>query len=284
MAKAFSVLSWNVEHFGKSAKNSNQPKKPIGPIIDLVAAQKADVIAIYEVVGKIVFDEIITRMPGYSFHITEGPQSQEILLGIKNNISAFFSQKTTFKSGASMLRPGALLTINKNGVNYSLLFLHLKSLTEPKGFGLRDDMTERAIKFKKTLDKAHIAKGLPGKSNFIFMGDLNTMGMNLTYSDKDITALEEIERLNKRLSTKSVAMKILDKTADATYWPGSKSKYDPGNLDHIVAAEHLKFKSFDSKPVSVRGWVDEDTNAKKDAWTDKFSDHAILYFELQMVT
>jgi endonuclease/exonuclease/phosphatase family protein len=283
MAKAFSVLSWNVEHFGKSTKNSTKPKKQIGPIIDLVATQKADVIVIYEVVGKVVFDEIVIRMPGYSFHITEGPQSQEILVGVKNSISAFFSQKTTFKSGASMLRPGALLTITKNGVNYSLLFLHLKSLTEPKGFGLRDDMTERAIKFKKTLDKAHKAKGLAGKSNFIFMGDLNTMGMNLTYSKKDVSALEEIERLKKRLNRKSVAMEILDKTSDETYWPGSNSKYNPGNLDHVVAAEHLKFKSFDSKPVSVRGWVEESTDAKKDAWTDSFSDHAILYFELQAV-
>ena len=36
MAKAFSVLSWNVEHFGASAPNK-PPKKPVGPIIDLVA-------------------------------------------------------------------------------------------------------------------------------------------------------------------------------------------------------------------------------------------------------
>jgi hypothetical protein len=121
----------------------------------------------------------MVRMPGYQFHITEGPQSQEILVGVKKSISCFFTQKTTFKSGAFMLRPGALLTITKNGVNYPLLFLHLKSLTDPKGFGLRDDMTGRAIKFKKILDKTHKRSGLSGKSNFIFMGDLNTMGMNL---------------------------------------------------------------------------------------------------------
>ncbi len=182
MARAFSVASWNVEHFGKSKKNSNKPKKPIGPIVDYLASQKADIVAVYEVVGKMVFSEVMKKMPGYQFHITEGPQSQEILIGAKKTISCFFTQKTTFKSGASMLRPGALLTITKNGVNYPLLFLHLKSLTEPKGFGLRDDMTERAMKFKKGLDKAHKKSGLSGKSNFIFLGDLNTMGMNLTYT------------------------------------------------------------------------------------------------------
>jgi len=84
-----------------------------------------------------------------------------------------------------MLRPGALLTVTKENVNYPLLFLHLKSLTEPKGFGLRDDMTERAMKFKKEPDEINEKNGPSGKSNFIFLGDLNTMGMNLTYSKKD---------------------------------------------------------------------------------------------------
>ena len=33
MAKAFSVLSWNVKHFGATNKKKNKPKKPIKPII-----------------------------------------------------------------------------------------------------------------------------------------------------------------------------------------------------------------------------------------------------------
>lgn len=283
MAKAFSVASWNVEHFGKTRKNSTTPKKPIGLIIDFLAAQKADIVAVYEVVGKMVFNKIMEKMPGYQFHITEGPQSQEILVGVKTTLSSFFTQKATFKSGAAMLRPGALLTIRKEAVYYSLLFLHLKSLTEPKGFGLRDDMTERAIKFKKTLDKAHKKSGLRGKSNFIFLGDLNTMGMNLTYSKKDISGKEEIDRLAKRLGNQSVGMRILPKSRSVTYWPGSRSSYPKGNLDHVIAANHLKFKQFNGTSVSVRGWVDEATPLQKDQWAKKFSDHALLYFEVQKV-
>ena len=57
----------------------------------------------------------------------------------------------------------------------------------------------------------------------------------------------------------------------------------PSNLDHVVAAKHLKFKSFGGKPVDVRGWVDETTDKKKDAWTRKYSDHALLYFEVQKI-
>ena len=53
MTKAFSVASWNVEHFGATNKNNDKPKKPVGPIIDFLAEQDADVVAVYEVVGKV---------------------------------------------------------------------------------------------------------------------------------------------------------------------------------------------------------------------------------------
>ncbi len=283
MSKAFSVASWNVKHFGATNKGQDKPKKPVAPIIDFLAAQNADIVAVYEVVGKVVFNEVVTKMPDYQFHITEGTQTQEILVGVKKTFTSFFTQKTEFKSGSPYLRPGALLTLVIDGERYPILFLHLKSLSEPKGFGLRDDMTQRAIDFRKILNKAEAAAGGTGSANFIFLGDLNTMGMNLTYSKKDIAAKEEIDRLRKRLAHKSVAMNILDKTEDATYWPGSTSKYDEGNLDHVVAADHLQFKKFGTVSVDVRGWVSEQTNADKDAWAQKFSDHALLYFEVQKI-
>lgn len=224
-------------------------------------------------VSSVVYQTVVDKMPGYSWHITEGPQSQEIMVGVKKNMTAFFTQKTGFQSGQSTLRPGALLTVKVGEKHYPLLFLHLKSLTVPRGFGLRDDQTERAIKFRKTLDKA--AKG---KANYIFLGDLNTMGMNLTYSPKDVSGAEEIERLRKRAAKRD--MVILDKRGPS-WWPGSKSSYSPSNLDHVVAADHLNFKLFGGKPVDLRGWPEETADAKKDKWVERFSDHALLYFEVQ---
>ncbi len=46
MAKAFSVASWNVEHFGVMHKNKAKPKKPVEPIIEYLAQQNADVVAV----------------------------------------------------------------------------------------------------------------------------------------------------------------------------------------------------------------------------------------------
>jgi len=158
--------------------------------------------------------------------------------------------------------------------------LHLKSLRVPKGFGLRDDMTQRAIEFRKVLDRA---SGGSGTANYIFVGDLNTMGMNLTYSNKDVSGAEEIERLKKRAAISSISMKVLDKNYPDTFWPGSNASFGPGDLDHVVAAKHLQFKSFGGAPIDLRGWPQEPTDEKRDAWAKKYSDHALLYFEVQKV-
>ena len=168
MAKIYSLMSWNIEHFKKNQDNQTQQR--IDRITAKIRNEDPDVFAIYEVEGKDIFDVLVATFPGYSFHITEGPQVQEILIGVRGDITAFFTQKVTFKAGVSVLRPGALLTLRINDVNYPILFLHLKSKDDPRSFGLRDDMISKAIKFKKTLTRDNIPP------NYLFIGDLNTMG------------------------------------------------------------------------------------------------------------
>jgi hypothetical protein len=274
MAKAFSVLSWNVEHFGARDKEHRKFKKDPGPIVKLIAEQKPDVVAIYEVRSDIVFRPLIEEMPEHHFFITEGPQLQEILVGVRKSVPAFATQKTTFKSGQSTLRPGMLLTPYVDGAYYPLLFLHVKSMTDPKGFGLRYDMTIRAFDFRKTLKKA--AGGQT--ANYIFLGDLNTMGMNYYKSDKDISGDREILELAR--AAKRRGMRLLDKSHDNTYWSPT---YGDSDLDQVVAAEHLEFKQFQGNSVRVSGWPDEPTEQKKAEWVATYSDHALLYFVVQKV-
>lgn len=276
MAKAFSVASWNVEHFGITDGRSNQPVRPIKPIIDYLAQQKADIVALYEVRSPDVFWPLAQAMPDYQFHITEGPQLQEILVGVKKNLSAFVTQKLEFKSGQSSLRPGLLVTVQVDGEFYPLLFLHLKSLPDPKGFGLRDDMMRRAFKFRTVLDLAQ----KNGRSNYIFLGDLNTMGFDYPYKEFDIPAQDEIRELDRRCGYRQ--MRRLIKSQDVTWWNGSEN-YTPGNLDHVIAADHLQFKSFKGSEIQIKGWPELNTDTRKKTWIKKYSDHALLYFEVQKV-
>lgn len=273
MAKAFSLASWNVEHFKGNPARVN---RVVDFLVDKRGGNKPDVFALYEVEGKLVYPALVKKMPGYSFHLTEGPQTMEILVGVKGNITAFFTQKQEFKTGNTYLRPGALLTITVAGKQYPILFLHTKSSPAAVGFGLRDEMLKRATGFRRKIEKA---AGLPKwSSDYMFVGDLNTMGLDYPYK-KDIEADVELKRLDGR--AKYAKMTRLAKDAKATWFNGSGSKYPPSDLDHVVASKHMKFKLFNGSPVSVRGWVDQNTDAQKDNWINRYSDHSLLYLEVQ---
>lgn len=213
-------------------------------------------------------------MPEHHFFITEGPQLQEILVGICRTIPAFVTQKTEFKAGQSTLRPGILVTPYFDGEYYPILFLHLKSMKDPKGFGLRFDMTMRAFDFRKVLAKT--AGGQP--ANYMILGDLNTMGMDYFGSDKDVAGERGVRELQRAAGRRN--MQLLEKTYPNSYW---SARYGENDLDQVVAAGHLRFKEFNGKSVRVSGWPGEPTDAAKAAWVEKYSDHALLYLEIQKI-
>ena len=272
MAKAFSLLSWNVEHFENAGGR-------VGRVVAKLAEQDPDVFALYEVEGGDVFAELVRQLPGYGFHITEGPQVQEVLVGVRAGLGSFFTQRLEFRSGVSTLRPGALLTVTVAGKHYPILFLHTKSGSDPRGLGLRDDMLERACALRETLDALPVAGG---RANYLFVGDLNTMGMKYRFVPSgNISAGEELQKL--AAVAQRAKMRLLAKDEPATWWNGSRSRLRPSDLDHVIAADHLRFKKFSGAEVTVRGWPKEATDAKKTAWIEKFSDHGMLYLEVQRV-
>ena len=179
------------------------------------------------------------------------------------------------------MRPGLLATITVDDKFYNILFLHLASNVKPRGFGLRDDMAIRAIKFRKTLDKA-----VDGAANYIFLGDLNSMGLSYPY-DKGIDAKTELKRWDRRASA-YYDMRRLSKTHDLTFSNGSGSSIPDSNLDHVYASKHLAFKKFNrpdgsKAEVDVRGWIDKVNQGEKDQWINEYSDHSLLYLEVQRV-
>jgi hypothetical protein len=209
------LASWNVEHF-------RNPDSRVDRVVDfLVDLGPPDVFALYEVEGKEVFDALVSKMPGYTFHITEGPQVQEIMLGVKSTFTAFFTQKTEFRSGLWALRPGALLTLTISNEPYPILFLHTKSGVEPLGLGLRDDMLNRALDFKKVLEKA-----AQGPVNYLFLGDLNTMGMEYKYlRERDIEADQEVLKISRFSAGRG--MRLLTKDEPASWWGGPNTLIPP---------------------------------------------------------
>lgn len=268
MAKLFSIASWNVEHFkGKQARVEN--------VVKFIRDSNPDVFSLYEVEAKKVFGEFVKRMTTHNFFITQGVQGMETLIGIRSGLTAFVSQRESFKSKIPTLRPGVLVTITKNQVHYSVLFLHIKSSPSPHSWGLRDDMMGHVLNLKKAMDKQSTGPG----ANLICIGDLNTMGLNVTYADSDMTGADELARYERRFAVRN--MSLLSKTAPHTWWGGIGSSYPPSDLDHAFASDHLHFKSFAGQAVDVRGWPKLSTDQQKNAWINKHSDHAMLFAQVE---
>ncbi|MFX1484582.1 MAG: hypothetical protein ACFFCP_15500, partial [Promethearchaeota archaeon] len=104
MGKSFSVASWNVKHFKSTQARADRA-------LSFLKKQDPDIFALYELYGKDVFTELLKQFPGYSFQITEGKRSQEILLGVRSSLDTFTTQKLEFTSGSSTVCPGLLTTV-----------------------------------------------------------------------------------------------------------------------------------------------------------------------------
>lgn len=278
-----SILSWNIEHFngkgGIDRRNKQARLDRVARVTEFLAVSKPDIFGISEVEGKIVYDSFVDRLDGYTFHLTEGVQSQEILIGAKSSLTSFFTQRNEFKRSNPYLRPGAVLAIRKGGKDLAILFTHLKSMPSPEGFGLRDAMFDKVFNLKKALDKRE-RNSSGGPANFIVVGDMNTMGMDYEGRQHDIPSTEEIRIVTNRFSRRK--MRALTKSHANTFNNGSTSRLPPSNLDHVFSANHLMFRTDRAgAEVQVDGWAKELTTAKQDKWIEEFSDHAPLVFTVE---
>ena len=270
MAKIFSFASWNVKHFyGKLER--------VDRVVDLLKSRNPDLFALYEVKGKQVFSVLMAKMEDHSFFLTENTiqNDMEILVGIRRSIQCFVTQREEFMSKVPTLRPGALATLRISNKDYPVLYLHVKSFTKPRDWGLRDDMFARVARLKRKLDKA---AGGEKRAPFICLGDLNTMGMSAPYNEKsDLSGDEELAFLEDRMA--AAKMCRLTKTHEASWWNG-KDTTDPSKLDQVFADKDLVFKKHDGSDIEVVGWPEETTKAKKKQWIKKYSDNAMVYGEV----
>ena len=133
---------------------------------------------------------------------------------------------------------------------------------------------QRAFKYRGKLDKLAWEQG-DAKVNYIFLGDMEIMGMNHPF-DRGINAETELRKWDEE-ECKNYNMRRLAKSHELTY--KSCNGKQEGNYDHVYAAEHLEFTKFGTAEVDVRGWISESEDKQKE-WRDKYSPHSLLYFEV----
>lgn len=276
------IMTWNIEHFsGHEAKDARAPRKRadrLARVIAFIEEEKPDIFGISEVTSGFVYEQMAFAFPRHTFHITTGDQSQQILIGVRDGLGAFFTQKDEFKRNNIHLRPGALLTVHEGDIHVPILFVHLKSMPDAEGFGLRDAMLERIYSLKNALDRsaAKLRGVASAKANFIVLGDYNTMGLDYHGGLHDIPMDREIAVLKERMARRQ--MRKPSTSHPHTFFNGSKSVYPPSELDHVFVAKHLQLDKSQGFEVEVGGWAKLASDADRDDWIERFSDHAPLIF------
>ena len=277
------ILSWNVEHFKMNK---------VADIAKTIKSYDPDVFGIYEVEANEIYSFMKNYFPNYALFITEGQQSQEIMVACKSSFKAInFQQKKEFKSGNPKLRPGAYMVFqHPNKQIYNFLFLHTDSGTTAVDFGNRTEMFEHAYNMKRKLDYV-----TGQKVNFIILGDLNTMGLNYPRpykKDEIVKTGNELDYLDFWANRKSGSkrheklkpnVRRLTKPAGTYY----NKTHGISDLDHIIASNHLKFtpqKNYFENihhEIKLDGW--RKYLKKKnllEKYTEEISDHCLLYCEL----
>jgi len=265
---SFKILSWNVESF---KGNPNQLNK----VVQHIKRDDPDIFGLFEIENINIIELLDNHFQGFNFHLTEGRQNKEILVGIRKNkfSNTIFTQKREFKAFNPYLRPGAFITLKYNNKLYNILFLHTDSGTEAPDFGNRQEMFEKIWKLKKTLDN----KTDNPDSRLIVIGDLNTMGLSFPSrrrSDLRVSLDDEIQILGK--IAKKYKMNLLDKSENQTF----NNLSIISNLDHAIASNNIVLKNFsddDNNPINinVRGWNQLVGNDRED-FIENVSDHSSL--------
>lgn len=269
---SFSLLSWNVENL------SGEHSEPID-VAEHVCESNPDLFGLFEIqnldpMGIIeAFNELEEEnleFDKYQFALTQGKETDEILVGIRQGQfeQTIFTQKREFRVDNPYLRPGALVTLNKEGEYYNVLFLHLDSGTGQRDFKNRQQMWERTWSLKQALDQ----KADSEPARFVAMGDLNTMGKE---GDEEITGSEEIDLL--RQEAREHEMRLLPKEHDLTFNDGRGLT---SNLDHVLTTESVSFRRLGSNgrdyKVEVEGWNDLE-GEKREQFINTVADHSSLY-------
>lgn len=268
MSSKIKILWWNVHNL----QSSEHALK----VVSHIRESDPDIFALGEVVGEGAYRLIAKEFPKHNFYMTFGKQSQEMLVGVRNTMQVFFSQRTEFQSGNEYLRPAALLTISSGEPPLNVLFVHLKSFTEPLSLGYRSDFIDRLGRLKGTLDRLS-----GGNSKFVICGDLNLQGMHYLQK-RYIKPDDEFHHVQNELGDVGI---LFAEPSHLPTWSGDLEGKDQATLDYVAASTstdllNLAGEQNDSQ-VRLGGWPQYlRGSAERSEFIRSVSDHASLYFEV----
>ena len=263
----FRVLFWNIEDFagGKARTES---------VVGHIRATDPDVVGICEVRDKTELRKVIGgHFKDFDFAITDGDQEVELAVGWRRGLfdQTLFTQRREFKTDNPDLRPGALLSVQRNGGTYNILFLHADSGRKIKDYSNRLQVFDHVWSLKASLDRID-----GGDAKLIVMGDFNTMGHDATNDHGALHGNKEIRALDRAANKRG--MNLLSKSDDNSFLQVHDGEIKfAADLDHALISRSVSLaKTEKGARVMVRGWVDGKTEQEQIDFVEGLSDHASI--------
>jgi endonuclease/exonuclease/phosphatase family metal-dependent hydrolase len=113
------------------------------------------------------------------------------------------------------------------------------------------------------------------------LGDYNTMGLDYYRTENDIPMEREIAVMKERMARRKMRKPVT--SHPHTFFNGSNSSLPPSELDHVFVAQHMQLDNSAGFEVEVGGWAKLTSDAARDDWIERFSDHAPLIFSVKEV-
>ena len=145
-------------------------------------------------------------------------------------------------------------------------------------------VNDQAFNLKRKLDNL-----TDSTTNFVILGDLNTMGLKypkqiiadrIADTDREIDYIDQSQRIGRY--GRQPRMRRLKKPVGTHL----STRYGIADLDHIIASEHLNFKSQQNFgengnfEVLLYGWRQFTDKQEKIKFAKEISDHCLLLCEL----
>jgi hypothetical protein len=231
--------------------NDSKPER-IRAVADAIRAHDPNVIGILEFLAKDAARRLVRDFfSDYDFAFTDSKMAIEILVGWRRGKFAqvLYTQRRELQAGSENLRPGGLLCVRqKNSQQFNnMLFLHTDSGVTAKEYKTRRTMFGKIFSLNKVLQTLHEQEG---KSRFIALGDLNTMGRVKALRVTPVTETEEIAQLV--VAAGEANMQLLEKSAPKTWSSPTDRKKAISIMSSRARIWHSKLKkpSMDSRSKS----------------------------------
>jgi len=257
------IGTYNTEWLGDGVKDRNlRTNNELIKIANMLSSLEADVIGVQEIENEIAMESVVSKMKGYKYYVCQLNKKSKQRLGIIyktiiniKNIKAY-TPLLVPQYGVS-LRPGLIFNVEKNGVDFLCMLVHLKSTSKYDNTSEKQSLS-REIRTQQNQILSNFVDSvnkISPKTKIILLGDYNDTPKRKKYNtmtslinNPNIHFLTTEQKSCKYPSTYTIDHILINSPAKTIYIEGSLFQL---NIFNMFSKEEVK-KISDHCPILAK--------------------------------